>query len=245
MGWLSKTWKKIKKVVKKVGTAIKNTVKGILSNPGKALAALALAWATTGASLAADGVVAAADAVAYASAGEAATAFAAVDAFAPVAATTLDIYTGATAAAVGTSVAEYTAAAVAGSATGAATAFTAIPLSSMGASVASAGFLETALATAKEVKKAVDVIQIVNTATKQKSTVPRNAPVPAGWAIDGRWSPSIGDAGGKFVYDPATGAMIIAEPEKAVDAIVEPAAGTVPPVLMLAAAAAAVLYWVR
>lgn len=237
----------VKKFFKKVVNTVKSVVKGVLKNPGKALAIIALAWATSGASLAAEGAVAAADAVAYASAADlGAQAFAAVDAFAPIASSTLDIYTGATAAAVTTSVADYTAAAVAGTATGAATAFTAIPLSSMGASVASAGFLETALATAKEVKKAVDVIQIVNTATQQKSTVPRNAPVPPGWAIDARWSPTLGDSGAKFVYDPATGALILAQPEKPVDAsVVEPAAGTMPAPLLLAAVAAAIVYFVR
>lgn len=233
-------------VVDSVASAVGNVVDSIGSNPLAAVAAAALAFATSGASLAAEGVVAAGDAAAYVAAADTAGAVMSVDAFAPVASSTLDIYTGATAAAVNTSVADYAAAAVAGTETGAATAFTSIPLQSLGVSVATPGFLETALEVAKGAKKAVDVIQIVNASTRQKSMVPRNAPVPAGWAVDSRWSPSLGDTGGKFVYDPGSGAFVIAQPEKPVDAsVVAPAASTVPPMLALAVAAAAVFYLVK
>jgi hypothetical protein len=160
-------------------------------------------------------------------------------------ASTASLYSGATASAVNTGVAEYAAAAAAGTATGASTAFSLLPVSSLGPAV-SAGFLETALEVAKGVKKAVDTVQIVNQATQQKSIVPRNAPIPAGWAVDGRWSPSLGDTG-KFVYDPATGALVMqtTAPAAADAAAVVPATGTVSPLLALAALAGAVFYLVK
>jgi hypothetical protein len=208
-------------------------------------------------------VVSAADATAYASA-SAFSESAAVDAWATVSAesvvspstwaafgteaSTAGLYSGATAAAVNTTVADYASAAAIGESTGAATAFSYLPVSSMGPAV-SAGFLETALEVAKGVKKAVDTVQIVNQVTKQKSIVPRNAPIPAGWAVDGRWSPSLGDTG-KFVYDPATGALVMqttapAAPAAADAAAVVPATGTVSPMLALAVLAGAVFYLVK
>ena len=246
-------------VVDSVASAVGNVVDSIGSNPLAAIAAAALAIATSGASLAADGVVAAADAAAYITASETAGAFAldaytAVEASAVVSpstwaafgstASTADLYTAATASAVNTSVADYAAAAVAGEATGAATAFTYLPVSSLGPAV-SAGFLETALEVAKGVKKAVDTVRIVNTATRQQSIVPRNAPLPVGWAQDAGWSPSLGDTGAKYSYDPATGALMLQSSTTPDAAAVVPAAGTVSPVLVLAALAGAVFFLVK
>lgn len=159
-------------------------------------------------------------------------------------ASTAGMYANATAAAVNTTVADYAAAAVAGEATGAATAFSYLPVSSLGPAV-SAGFLESALEVAKGVKKAVDTVRIVNTATQQQSIVPRNAPVPVGWAVDAGWSPSLGDSGAKYSYDPATGALMLQSSTSPEAAAVVPAAGTVSPVLVLAALAGAVFFLVK
>ena len=247
-------------VVDSVASAVGGVVDSIGNNPIAAIAAAALAIYTAGASLAAEGVVAAADAAAYVTASEAAATYSTFEGFATVAAesvvspstwaafgteaSTAGMYSSATAAAVNTTVADYAAAAVAGEATGAATAFTYLPVSSLGPAV-SAGFLESALEVAKGVKKAVDTVRIVNTATQQQSIVPRNAPVPVGWAVDAGWSPSLGDTGAKYSYDPATGALMLQSSTSPDAAAVVPAAGTVSPVLVLAALAGAVFFLVK
>lgn len=158
------------------------------------------------------------------------------------AASTADLYGAAVASAVNTSVADYAAAAALGESAGAATAFSMLPVSSLGPA-ASAGFLESALSIAKEAKSAMDVIRVVNTATKQQSVVPRNAPIPAGWAVDARWSPSLGD-GLKYSYDPATGGLMLQKTTTTgAESGVMPASGNVPPWVGLAVAVAALLYF--
>lgn len=114
-------------------------------------------------------------------------------------ATTLDLYNGATLSAVNTSVADYAAAAVSGQSVGASSAFDSLMVGSAGGALAASGptLLELASAAGQVAKiatqaagTAATVMQIANRATGQRATVPVNAPVPAGWAVDRAWSPA-------------------------------------------------------
>ncbi len=151
---------------------------------------------------------------------------------------TAGLYSAAVQTAINTSVADYAAAAVAGETVGAAAAFTALPVSSLGPAV-SAGFLESALEIAKGVKNAVNTVQMVNKATGQRTIVPKNSPVPAGFTIDLNWSPNLGQTVGTYAADPATGAIVLQSAEAV------PTAGTIPPGLALAALAGAVFFLVK
>jgi hypothetical protein len=154
---------------------------------------------------------------------------------------TTGLYNAAISSAINTGVADYAAAAVAGETVGAGAAFTMLPVSSLGPAV-TAGFLETAMEVARGVKTAVNTIQLVNKATGARSIVPKNSPVPPGYTVDVNWSPNLGDTVGKLNYDPASGALVLQSPDAAV---VAPAAGTLSPGLVLAAAAAAVFFLVK
>lgn len=258
MSFAKKAAKKIAKAVSRVAKSaakvVGNVVSAIKENPLKAAALVAAAY-FAGPSFAIGDAAAAESAAATAASVDtfATVAPETLAAFGPTSGSTLGFFNSASAAAVNTSVADYAAAAAAGTSTGAAAAFTsALPLASTAAPIASAGFLDTALSVAKGVKKAVDTIQIVNAATMQKSLVPANAPIPAGWAVDARWNPSLGDTGTKFTYDPATGALMQLNTQKADQgaqstaqpSVVAPS-GPLSPGLVLAAAAAAVLYLVK
>lgn len=80
------------------------------------------------------------------------------------------------------------------------------------ASAAGAGFsLGTAVDALNTGKNIMQTMQIVNQATGQRSVVPANAAVPAGWAVDSRWSPQIAQS--TFKYDPATGGLYMETPQ--------------------------------
>jgi hypothetical protein len=159
-------------------------------------------------------------------------------------ASTADMYAAATASAINTSVADYAAAAIMGEATGAASAFSTLPLALSGP-VASGSIWSTALDSlsgiAKTGKQAADLVRLVNTTTGQNTIVPKSAPVPAGYKVDLSWSPPLiampgATAQEAAAVNPATaseGAGIVA------------ASGSMVPFIALAAALAAVLYLVK
>lgn len=62
---------------------------------------------------------------------------------------------------------------------------------------------KTAADVAKGAKTAMNVVQLVNNTTQERTLVPANAPVPTGWAIDSRYGVDLSQP--KFNYDPATG----------------------------------------
>lgn len=156
-------------------------------------------------------------------------------------ASTADLYAAATASAINTSVADYTAAAIMGEATGAASAFSTLPLALSGPA-ASGSFWSTALdslsTVAKTGQQAASLMRLVNPITGQNTIVPKSAPVPAGYKVDTSWSPpqiampaaTVQEAAAVNPSTASDGAGIVA------------ASGSLVPFIAIAAALAAVLY---
>lgn len=108
---------------------------------------------------------------------------------------------------------------------------------------AGSGFLETAKAVAQgaqavasTAKSAASLMQIANPATGQRSLVPTNAPVPAGWRIDPTWTPPA---------EKATATMRGLPMQNLEPTIMPASSGPAVPLLAFAALAGAVFYLVK
>lgn len=105
--------------------------------------------------------------------------------------------------------------------------------------------LATTLETLKQAKEVVSTVQLVNKVTGQKTVVPKNSPIPAGYAIDPTWNSSIGDPAGSSLTQAIAALkgqnmnLNTANPA----AVVQPGTGAVNPLVGIAMVAA-VLYFV-
>lgn len=101
-------------------------------------------------------------------------------------------------------------------------------LDSILASSATAGWASTTMEALKTASQAVNLMRIVNASGEQK-LVPKNSPVPSGWAIDPTFSPTASTTGATLGNVPF---------------IQQSTADTVPSGLIFVAIGAAVLYFV-
>lgn len=105
--------------------------------------------------------------------------------------------------------------------------------------------LAATLETLKQAKEVVSTVQLVNKVTGQKTVVPKNSPIPAGYAIDPTWNSSIGDPAGSSLTQAIAALkgqnmnLNTANPA----AVVQPGTGAVNPLVGIAMVAA-VLYFV-